>query len=170
MTVIRDVAGQRFGQLTAIRDAGRLRKEVAWLCHCDCGGSSIVPGYKLRSGATQSCGCRKGSWRHGYGKPLTRHPIYRAWLHMRDRCTNPNHRQWKDYGGRGIAVCERWSNFTNFLADVGERPTPKHSLDRINNNGNYEPENVRWATKVQQNNNTRRNRRIAHGELRELPL
>lgn len=85
---------------------------------------------------------------------------YNAWRHALSRCRNPNTHQFKDYGGRGIKVCERWLVFANFLADMGPKPTPKHTIDRINNDGNYEPGNCRWATRKENNNNTRRSRRI----------
>lgn len=96
-------------------------------------------------------------------------PTYAAWASMKSRCNNPNHTSYKRYGARGIRVCERWNEFEAFLNDVGERPSPKHSLDRIDNDGNYEPCNVRWATSLEQNRNTRSNRRIEiRGETKSL--
>ena len=94
---------------------------------------------------------------------LSRTPEYRSWAEMKQRCFNPNHKQYSDYGGRGITVCDRWLNFKNFLADMGSRPSPKHSLDRINNDGDYCPDNCRWATKAEQVNNRRSNRFITIG-------
>ena len=94
---------------------------------------------------------------------MTKTPEYRAWLHMKDRCFNPNYQHYSHYGGRGIGVCDRWLNLENFLADMGSRPTAKHSLDRIDNDGNYSVENCRWATKAEQANNTRYNRLITIG-------
>ena len=95
--------------------------------------------------------------RHG----MTGTPEYRAWLHMKDRCFNPNNKQYLDWGGRGITVCDRWKNsFENFFADMGLKPTPKHSIDRIDNDGDYCPDNCRWSTSKDQNNNKRSNRLI----------
>ena len=87
-------------------------------------------------------------------------PEYQAWIDMKHRCFNPNHKNYLDYGGRGITVCDRWLNLDNFLADMGTKPSPKHSLDRIDNNGDYSPKNCKWSTRVEQNNNTRYNRLI----------
>ena len=98
-----------------------------------------------------------------YSHGMSRTPEYQAWLHMKDRCFNPNHKRYSDYGGRGITVCDRWLNLENFLADIGSRPSPKHSLDRIDNDGNYCHENCRWATKAEQQNNQRTNRLITIG-------
>jgi len=85
-------------------------------------------------------------------------PEYKAWLNMKQRCSNPNRKNYSDYGGRGIAVCDRWLNFKNFLADMGTKPSPKHSLDRINNDGDYQKNNCKWSTRVEQQNNLRNNK------------
>jgi hypothetical protein len=119
----------------------------------------------LTWGLTQSCGClareqtKKRMLRHGEspaGGWNLESPEYRIWVAMRQRCRDPRHGSFKYYGGRGIAVCERWKSYENFLADMGRKPSPAHSLDRIDNDGNYEPTNCRWATRTEQNKNKRR--------------
>lgn len=156
---VKDIAGQQFGKLTVIeRDSSAYQGVATWFCHCDCGGKLSVSGASLRKGNTKSCGClslektTKRFTKHGKAKS----PEHNAWRHMRSRCYNPNGRNYKNWGGRGITVCERWlESFENFYADMGDRPTPKHSLDRINVNGNYEPSNCRWATTKEQRINQR---------------
>ena len=96
---------------------------------------------------------------------MYRTPEYKAWQGMKDRCFNPNHKRYSDWGGRGITVCDRWLNFKNFLADMGVKPTPKHSIDRIDNDGDYCPDNCRWATKAEQGNNRRSNRFITINDV-----
>lgn len=149
MPVLADKTNQRFGKLTCLSYQGK----GMWLCRCDCGKQTIVRSDCLNTGNTRSCGCLSGEL-HG----MTKTPEYRTWHHMNERCSNPNNRTYKNYGGRGIFVCEQWRNsFTTFYKDMGPRPSSKHSIDRINNNGNYEPGNCRWATIKEQNGNTRYN-------------
>jgi len=146
-----NIAGQRFGRLIAIRPNGQdTGKNMRWYCQCDCGRSHTTLGTSLRSGHTHSCGCKKGGYRHGHCK----NPLFDTWYNMLARCTNSKHPSYKDYGGRGIRVCKRWSNFASFLADVGPRP-PGLVLDRIHNDGNYTPANVRWTTYKKSNRNSR---------------
>lgn len=154
MPGIKDITGQRFGRLVAIKRISRGKyKNAQWLCQCDCGHKHKVLTGNLRIGGTISCGRHRG--KHGYsGRTKNHHPLYEIWCAMRSRCNNPNNHAYKDYGGRGIKVCKRWNDFTNFIADVGERP-PNHSLNRINNNGNYNPKNVRWSTPLEQRHNRR---------------
>lgn len=161
-----NMTGQRFGRLTILgEDPVRHNGKLCWLCKCDCGEMMSANGTLLRNGTVKSCGCLrremgvergKTSRKHGEGANQRETPEYRAWTNMKSRCQNPNHVQFPDYGGRGIRVCERWQTFENFLADVGRRPSKFHSIDRINNDGGYEPGNVRWATWEEQNSNQRK--------------
>lgn len=162
---MKDLAGRPFGRLTVIRFVEHRRRPSGsiaykWLCRCECGKERIAVAGDLNSGHTQSCGCLQrertsgAATKHGFSGG--RLPEYVLWLGMRRRCDNPSHVGYKNYGARGIQVCERWNDFTLFLADVGRRPTPQHTLDRINNDGNYEPGNVRWATRIEQAANSRR--------------
>ena len=152
-----DISGQKFGRWTVLQ---RTEKNAgsAWNTICECGSLGSVDGYALRAGKSISCGCytlevlrdRAIHGRHGI-------PEYEIWKGMKQRCSNPKHIVYSYYGGRGIRVCEEWeSDFEKFYEDVGPRPSPKHTIDRYpNNNGNYEPGNVRWATRSQQNKNRR---------------
>ena len=152
-----DNTGRRFGRLIAIRRTGsNAYGQARWFCQCDCGRTHTVPNNDLRSGNTVSCGCTPSNYRHGHAKNGKTHPLYWVWNSMRDRCNNPNDPAYKNYGGRGIKVCKRWThNFAAFLSDVGERPHPKLTIDRINNNGNYTPKNVKWSTRKEQLANRR---------------
>lgn len=159
MTKFIDITGQRFGWLVVIKLIGHNKwNQKTWLCQCDCGNSSVKLGYRLRCGAEKSCGCRQGygNFRHGHARTISkRHPLYGAWKQMRSRCNNRNNANYKYYGALGVRVCERWNDFTAFIADVGNRPHNK-TLDRIDSNGNYEPKNVRWATDIEQAHNKRK--------------
>lgn len=151
-----DLDGQRFGQLTVLGPADRhpKRKDVFWLVYCECGNLKLVNGENLRSGHTRSCGCIRV--KHGAsrsGSPLQRE--YEAFHNARNRCENPKDGQFKDYGGRGVRFV--YSSFTEFIEDLGPKPSKSHTLDRIRNDGNYAPGNCRWATRAQQTH-TRRKR------------
>ncbi len=150
------VAGEVFGDLMVIEDQARLVDPVK--CQCVCGFIGAFVPYNLRKGASKSCGCRS---RKVAGDRMRTHGMtgtaeYRAWKAMRARCANPNEQYFYLYGGRGITVCERWNEFSNFWEDMGPRPSPRHSVDRIDVNGTYEPGNCRWATAQEQRLNQRR--------------
>lgn len=167
MSKCKDLSGMKFGRLVAIKlDHIRGRGRAYWLCRCECGAFNICRSDVLTGGKSKSCGCLQKDVmafavrKHGETVNDKKSPEYRAWGNMRSRCANPNHPHFHHYGGRGISVCDEWSSFDAFLRDMGRRPTDGHSIDRIDNNGNYEPSNCRWATKYQQSRNTRANRRI----------
>lgn len=169
----KDLTGRLFGRLTAVTAVDRERAyfhgrivgvTIIWRCRCHCGKFVNVRSQALASGNTQSCGCLKDEvtaarfTKHGEA-PLhgMRSTEYNTWKGMRERCSNPKHIGWKHYGGRGIRVCKRWrESFKAFLSDMGRKPTPRHSLDRINPNGNYTPRNCRWATPHEQRMNQRK--------------
>ncbi len=157
-----DLVGMRFGRLLVESrvSGGRAR----WTCRCDCGAVTIVRGDSLRRGVTKSCGCyqRDRLLRHGECTGSLRSAEHRIWTGMLSRCKRDPR-----YAGRGITVCERWIVFENFLADMGRRPTPTHSLDRIDNDRGYEPDNCRWATPTEQARNTRRTK-LSVAVVREI--
>lgn len=165
MAKLIDLTGQTFVRWTVLHRVENSKNgDAKWLCQCGCGVKRPVLARSLRNGDSTSCGClsaerlarrRKHSW--------CEKAEYRAWKAIKRRCLNPKDAKFPDYGGRGIKVCDRWLNsFEAFLEDMGARPSLQHSIDRIDNNGHYEPGNCRWATSSQQNKNTRSNRRYVY--------
>lgn len=162
---MKDLTGLTFGRLTVVKLVRSHGENHYWLCRCSCGKESTPTGASLRRGNTKSCGCLHREIISEYSKKHGMHSskIYKRWGAMKSRCNNPNARYYRNYGLRGIKVCDRWQySFENFYADMGDPPTPKHTLDRINNNGNYEPSNCRWATRGEQQSNMRRNVLISY--------
>jgi hypothetical protein len=160
-----DRRGEYWGRLYVLRKAGKQGENVLWLCLCECGAVTTVQGHSLVKGSTSSCGClhRENSRRRATRHGRYRHTEHNIWKAMRQRCGDPNAINFAHYGGRGITVCDRWRHsFENFLSDMGPRPDDC-SLDRIDNDKGYGPDNCHWATRAEQARNTRRNHWITVG-------
>lgn len=165
-----NIAGQKFHRLLVIERAPNRRRRIHWKCICECGNVSVVQSSSVTSGRTKSCGClsreghRTGPVTHG----MSHTSEYKVWGSMKRRCNDPNHPAYEHYGGRGISYCVEWQEFAKFYQDMGARPKGL-TLDRIDNDGDYEPGNCRWATRFQQNNNKRRTRYVElNGERMSL--
>lgn len=161
----KDLTGKRFGRLVVVQELQeRKREKVSWLCHCDCGKDASVTSRELLSGDTKSCGCYKiDQIREQFSthKMTKTHP-YWVWGSMKKRCHNPNDKGYPNYGGRGITVCKRWHRFENFWADMGSTYKQGLSIERRDNNKGYNPSNCLWATRREQNLNTRQNRYLTY--------
>jgi len=173
-----DLTGQIFNRLTVLSHARKNEHgQFLWLCICNCSNKNevTVMGGHLRSGHTQSCGClrleaaTKSTTTHGMSGKDTRTKEYRCWANMKTRCYNSHIIQYQDYGGRGIKVCDHWRNsFENFFKDMGKAPSSNHSIERIDNDSNYQPGNCKWVTDQEQANNKRDNRMIGNQTLAEI--
>jgi hypothetical protein len=155
---LKNLIGQQFGKLTVLEFTGARNYKRYWKCLCECGNISEVITARLTNGHTKSCGCLSGE-KHGKCKI----PEYAVWCGIIKRCSNIKEKAYKNYGGRGIAICGRWlHSFENFYADMGARPSPEHTIERKDNDKGYSPDNCKWATTKEQNRNYRRNVMITH--------
>lgn len=164
----KDITGQRFGRLTAIGPVGKNKKGVVWLCRCDCGNTVTPLTNHLASGNTKSCGClqKEIAVRRNTTHGMTKHPIHQIWISIIQRCANPKDRSYANYGGRGIAICDEWRHnfktFHDYVSQLSHCGEEGYTLDRINNSLGYSPGNLRFATRVEQNRNQRKNVMITH--------
>ena len=161
-----DIKGLRFGKLIVVMCIGIKKAKTQWLCRCDCGKEKIIVYGNLKNGNTKSCGCSSRAHKITHGMSHT--PEHNAYLGAKNRCNNKNEKGYKNYGGRGVEF--RFKSFEEFYEELGDRPSKKHSIDRINNNGHYEKENVRWATQKHQARNKRTTRFYTlNGVTKTLP-
>lgn len=170
----KDLSGQKFGKLTVISYAETRNRKPFWHCLCDCGTLKKLRSDHFQSGNTTSCGCAHIQACKEFPKHITHGkghtPEYKIYHKIKQRCHNPNNPSYKNYGGRGIIMCERWyQSFPSFLEDMGTRPSPNHTIERVNNDGLYDPQNCIWATrKVQSRNQRKTIRLIIHNKQASL--
>ena len=173
-----DIEGEKFGMLSVTEYHGRNKqRESLWKCLCDCGNITITTGHRIRYGKVKSCGCisheitAAANTKHGMARNGKRHPIYDIWTNMKDRCYNPNFKQFKDYGGRGITVCEEWQEFIPFMEWATKNGYKRElQIDRIDNSKGYSPSNCRFATRSQNQRNMRRNRHVTINGITKLMI
>lgn len=172
-----DINGVKFDRLLVVVSVGKdKRNNILWDCICECGNRRVVRTSDLTSGKTKSCGCdigdrisngRSKNWYNNKFTPKEIKLLYDSYLKMKGRCYNVKRKDYERYGGRGIIVCDRWlESFDNYYEDMGNKPSPNHSVDRIDNNGNYEPSNCKWSTYAEQNRNRRDSFWVEHGGKR----